>query len=85
MAFELTREFVEQIEEAVENRNDAFIREALDELYPADIANLLNEIDEDQAKYVLDALGRETGAEVISNLDPYMRTDFLARKFTSKK
>jgi magnesium transporter len=84
MAFELTREYVEQLIEAVDNRNEVFIRETLDELYPADIANLMYELEDDQAKYVLDVLDRETGAEVISNLDPYRRIDCLG-KFTSEE
>ncbi|MBD0258084.1 MAG: magnesium transporter [Cytophagales bacterium] len=84
MAFELTREYVEQLLEAVETRNDAFIRDTLDELYPADIANLLYDLDDEQARYVLTLLEQPVSAEVISNLDPYHRTDFLAH-FTSEE
>ncbi|CAA9267933.1 MAG: Mg/Co/Ni transporter MgtE, CBS domain-containing [uncultured Cytophagales bacterium] len=84
MAFELTREYVEQLLEAVENRHETFIRETLDELYPADIANLLYDLEDEQAKYVLTLLDRDVSAEVITNLDPYRRTDFLA-KFTSEE
>ncbi len=84
MAFELTREYVEQLLEAVETRSDASIREMLDELYPADIANLLYDLDDEQARYVLTLLEQPVSAEVISNLDPYRRNDLLAN-FTSEE
>lgn len=84
MAFELTREYVEQFQEAVQTRNDTFVRETLEELYPADIANLLYDFDDEPARYVLGLLDPPVSAEVISNLDPYRRTDFLAN-FSSEE
>ncbi len=84
MAFELTKEYVELFEEAVLKQDEEAVRESLNELYPADIANLLYEIDEKRAKYVLDVLEKPVAAEVVSNLDPYMRTDFL-QSFSSEE
>jgi magnesium transporter len=77
MAFELTREFLDELEEAIEARNDAFIRQSLEDLYPADISNILYELEDKPAKYIIDLLDKEESAEIISNLDPYRRVDFL--------
>jgi magnesium transporter len=82
MAFELTREFLDQLEEAVEARNDIYIRQSLEDLYPADISNILYELEDEPAKYIIDLLDKEQSAEIISNLDPYRRVDFL-KQFTT--
>jgi magnesium transporter len=84
MAFELTREFLDELEEAIEARNDAFIRQSLEDLYPADISNILLELEDEPAKYIIDLLDKEESAEVISNLDPYRRVDFLKLFDTSE-
>jgi magnesium transporter len=77
MPFELTKEYFVQLEKAIEAKEEAFIKESMDELYPADISTILYELEDDQAKYVLTLLDKETAAEVISNLDPYWQADFL--------
>jgi magnesium transporter len=82
MAFELTKEFLNQLEEAIEARNDAYIRQSLEDLYPADISNILYELEDKPAKYIIDLLDKEQSAEIISNLDPYRRVDFL-KQFTT--
>jgi magnesium transporter len=84
MAFELTRDFLDQLEEAIEARNDAFIRQSLEDLYPADISNILYELEDEPAKYIIHLLDKEESAEVISNLDPYRRVDFLKQFDTSE-
>src|SRR4028119_1058213 len=77
MPFELTKEYFIQLEKAIEAKDEAFIKEGMNELYPADISNILIELEDEQAKYVLTLLDKETAAEVISNLDPYWQADFL--------
>jgi magnesium transporter len=84
MPVELTKEYLQILIEAIENQDDAFIKESMEEVYPADISNLLYELDEDQSKYIIDLLDKEVSAEVISNLDPYIRVDFL-KEFSSEE
>ncbi len=84
MAFELTREFLDKLEEVIEARNDSFIRQSLEDLYPADISNILSELEDKPAKYIIDLLDKEESAEIISNLDPYRRVDFLKLFDTSE-
>ncbi len=77
MAFELTKEYVEQLSNAVEQRDDAFIRLELENLFSADVSVLLSELEYEQAYYVLQLLEIETGAEVLAEMEDDTRTDLL--------
>jgi len=84
MQAEITREYVEQVEEAIARRDDAFILGTMDDLYPADITTVLYELDEQESKYVMDLLPAEVGAQILSDLDYDIRTSFL-QTFTSQE
>lgn len=75
--FELSREFRDRFQEALDNRDDAFIRESLLHVKPADITTLLYEYSDEESKYVLDLLPLETQAEIIRDLDPETRSRLL--------
>jgi magnesium transporter len=75
--FELTKEYIERFQEALDAHDAAFIRESLEELNAADITTLLYEFNSEESKYVLDLLELETRAEIISDLDPDTRKKFL--------
>jgi magnesium transporter len=53
-------------------------------MYPADITTVLYELNTEQSKYVLDLLDPEVGAEILSNLDSDIRTNFL-KSFTTEE
>ncbi|WP_025762081.1 magnesium transporter [Dyadobacter tibetensis] len=84
MNFELTREYVEHIEELVEQKNRTAIRAEMEEWYPADITNLLIELETEPAKFLLTNLDVSTGAEILADLDPHDRREFL-KHFTSEE
>lgn len=75
--FELSKEYLDLVLQAVEHRDDAFIRETMDGVNPADISALLDEVDTDEARYVLDVLNNAVGAEVIEELEEDTRKEFL--------
>ncbi len=75
--FELSKEFLERFGEAIESKDQAFIKESLDGVNHADISALLHEFDRDDSKYVLELLDVETGAQIINDLDDDIRTQFL--------
>ncbi len=78
MAFELTQDYLDLLIDAIESHDDDFLRQAMDELYPADIAELLYEFPTDEyAQYIIAILDEETAAQVINNLTPNWREDFL--------
>ena len=82
MPFELTKNYLDRIETAIEQEDEAFIQVAFEELYPADISSILSELDGKKAHYILGLLDIEVGAEIISELEEDIRLDFL-RHFTS--
>lgn len=82
MSFELTKDFLVELETAVENQDVPFVQTTLEELYRADIAGVLYEMEDEAALFILNALDQETSAEVISNLEPDRRTALL-KKFDS--
>ncbi|GEO04084.1 magnesium transporter MgtE [Adhaeribacter aerolatus] len=84
MPVEITREYIDQVEEAIEQQNAEFIISSMEDMYPADITTVLYELDTAQSKYVLDLLDPEVGAEILSGLDADVRTNFL-KSFTSEE
>ncbi len=78
MAFELTQDYLDLLIDAIEAHDDEFLRQAMDELYPADIAEVLYEFPTDAyAQYIIAILDEETAAQVINHLAPAWREDFL--------
>jgi len=84
MQVEITREYIDQVEEAIERKDSEFILSTMAEMYPADITTVLYELDANESKYVMDLLPPEVGAEILSDLDYDIRTDFL-QYFTSSE
>lgn len=75
--FELTKEFRDRFQEALDARDATFIRESLDGVKAADITSLLYEFNAEESKYVMDLLPLELQAEIISDLDPETRKNYL--------
>ena len=75
--FELTKEFRDRFQQALDARDEQFIRNALAHVKAADIASLLYEFNSEESKYVMDLLTIEIQAEIISDLDPDTRKRFL--------
>ena len=77
MSFELTKSFLQRIEEDVELGRDSDIRSSIGELHPTDIANILDRLEFDEARYVLRLLENETAAEAVLELDEDVREKLL--------
>ena len=75
--FELTKEFIERFQRALDERDDEFIKKTLGDVKAADITALLYEFNSEESKYVMDLLSIEVQAEIISDLDPDTRKRFL--------
>ncbi len=81
--FEITREFIETIEKAVEANDRDFILSEIKDLHAVDINSILEELETDEAKYIFDILEVDVQAEIISELDPDIRVRFL-KNFTAE-
>ncbi len=77
MQFELSKEYRERLQRAVDNHDDTFIIETLEGVNSADISALLSEFDTDDSQYVIDLLDPEIRAEIINDLDEDTREKFL--------
>lgn len=75
--FELTKEFRDRFQLAINDRDDAFIVSSLEEVNPADITALLYEFTSEESKYVLNLLSLQVRARIINDLDPETRKAFL--------
>lgn len=76
-SFELTKEFLEQFAEAVQNREDMRILELLEPVPSEDISAVLEDFNLEDCKHVFDLLPADTSAEVLDELDEEMLEDFL--------
>lgn len=77
MKFELTKEFLTQIEEAVVAQDTQFIKDKVCSLYPVDIAEILDEVNLEQAQFIYRQLDPERAAEVLVELEEDVRNEFL--------
>lgn len=75
--FELSREYIDRLKEAIEAGDDQFIISSLDGIDPRDISSVLDELDTESSKFVLDLLDDEIAANIINELDPDDRSKFL--------
>lgn len=77
LTFELSREFAEQLQAAVDEKDDLLIKNTLEGVNPADITETLEEFSSEDSRYVLSLLDVEIGSEIISGLDDDTLKRFL--------
>ncbi|HEY3402985.1 MAG TPA: magnesium transporter [Ohtaekwangia sp.] len=77
LEFELTKEFRDRFQQALDERDDQFIRKILEDVEAADITALLHEFNTEESKYVMDLLSLELQSEIIRDLDSDTRKSFL--------
>jgi magnesium transporter len=78
MRFELNKEFLEKLREKIAAGDTAWISEHVLELHYADIAEILDRLNNDEAKYVYFQMDEEVQADVLMELDEDVRDRFLA-------
>lgn len=77
MLFELSIDFRERFQQAIDEKDHAFIKDVLKGVNPADISALLYEFDSEECKFVFDILPLSINAEIISDLEEDVRKNFL--------
>ena len=82
--FQLTEELIEKVETLIEIKNDKELRKLLNEFHYADIAEILDELDLDDAIYVIKLLDSETTSDVLMELDEDHREKIL-RNLSAKE
>ena len=77
MNFELTREYIQRLEELIEAKDRKTTSSLLADLHAADIAEVYEELDLEQAKFIFQLLEGEKAADVLAELDDDDREKFL--------
>lgn len=67
--FELSKAYLERLRESIASENIDFIRDSMEEAKTADVAAILDELDMEEALYVLRALDPGYSADVLIELD----------------
>ncbi|WP_323789143.1 magnesium transporter [Psychroserpens sp.] len=75
--FELTDELIEKVELLVSNSEDKGLKALLNEFHFADVAEILDELDLDDAVYVIKLLDSETTSDILTELDEDTREKVL--------
>lgn len=77
--FKISDELVEQVELLIEQHDDKKLRELLNDYHYADVAEILDEMDLDQAIYVIKLLDSEKTSDVLMEMDEDSREKILER------
>ena len=79
MQFQLTTDFVHNVEQLIANKDGHALRELLQEFHFADVADLLEELHSDDATYLIKLLESEITSEALMELDEDIREKILDR------
>lgn len=77
MQFEITQEFLTQVLGYINNKDDKNLTLLMNELHYADITEVLEELNFDEAIYIIKLLDSEKTADVIAELDEDVREKVL--------
>lgn len=84
MRFELTKEYLELVKQAVHTKDVEWIRAHVFELHDADIAAVIDELDNNTSVYIYDLLDDDRQGDVLIELDEETR-DHLMNLYSSKE
>ncbi|HEY0047418.1 MAG TPA: magnesium transporter [Flavobacterium sp.] len=79
MEFKISKELIDQLEILIENKNDRELEALLNDMHHADIAEILDELDIDDATYIFRVLGSEQTAEILLELEDDLREKILGQ------
>ena len=75
--FKLTEELVKNIEQHIENKNNAELIALFQDVHYADIAEIINELDNDEATYLIKLLDSDKTSDILTELDEDVREAIL--------
>lgn len=82
--FKLTNELIEQIEVLIEEKRNRELEALLGDLHYADIAEIIHELNIDEAIYIIRLIDTDKTADVITELDEEFR-DKILEKLSAKE
>jgi magnesium transporter len=79
MEFKISKELIQELEVLIQNKNDHQLEVLLNDMHHADIAEVLDELDFDEATYIFKVLDSEKTAEILLELEDDLRENILSR------
>ena len=77
MQFKISKELLEQIEQLIHQKNDQELIVLLNDMHHADIAEIFDELDIEEATYIFRILDSEITAEILPELEDDVREKIL--------
>ena len=77
MKFELTKNFISELNEYIENKDQKSIINMIIECHPADIAEIIDELEFENASFLFDLLEDNIAADVLVELEEDIREELL--------
>ena len=79
MEFKISKDLILELEQLIQQKNDTQLEVLLNDLHHADIAEILDELDFDEATYVFRLLDSEKTSEILLELEDDLRENILSR------
>ena len=79
MEFKISKELIKQIAQLIQAKNNHELEILLNDMHHADFAEILDEIDIDEATYIFKVLDSEKTAEILLELEDDLRENILKR------
>lgn len=79
MEFKVSKELIQELEQLIQSKNDQQMEVLLNDLHHADIAEILDELDIEEATYIFKVLDSEKTAEILLELEDDLREKILSR------
>ena len=79
MEFKISKELILELEQLIQSKNDKQLELLLNDMHHADIAEILDELDFNEATYIFKVLDSEKTAEILLELEDDLRENILSR------
>jgi len=79
MEFKISKELISQLEQLIAAKRDSELNVLLEDMHHADIAEILDELDFNEATYIFKVLDSEKTAEILLELEDDLRENILSR------
>lgn len=77
MEFKISKDLILELEQLIQSKNDQQLEVLLNDLHHADIAEILDQLDFDEATYIFKVLDSEKTAEILLELEDDVRENIL--------
>ena len=79
MEFKISKDLILELKQHIANNRDKELESLLNDMHHADIAEVLDELDFDEATYIFKVLDSEQTAEILLELEDDLRENILSR------